>query len=100
MRLLLLIAAIVFSTPAWATEGKWCGDDLPYSFVMDGENLLIVRMNQTATCKPKGSGIFLCSEKWPGFKSDRYEVNAFVNSDGNLVFANKGEKPATYKECA
>ncbi|MEP3278470.1 MAG: hypothetical protein ABJN26_14315 [Stappiaceae bacterium] len=99
MRPLLLIAALLISNAVLAAEQRWCGDGLPFSFLKDGQNILIVRPSQIATCKPSGGNNYVCAEELSGASAERFEVTAEVTSNGNLSFGNKGQQPTLYTPC-
>lgn len=94
-----LFTMTTFGHLGFAAEQRWCGDNLPFSFVKDGINILVVRPNQITTCSPAGGNTYICSDELSGASVNELEVFAEILRNGDLLFGSKGKAPVTYKTC-
>lgn len=86
----LSIVFMLCATPAIASEPRsWCpAEELPYTFTMFEDVLMINRMNHRAFCQHLDADNYECVEKYLGIPEPSvYTVKASVTRDGFLAFS-------------
>ena len=103
---MLTISLVLFTSGlAYARASEtldFCpGDDLPYTFTVFEDILLINHSNRRAFCQHVEGSSFECLEKWPADKTvSVYPVEAVAQPDGTLLFkAGEDSDPIVASRC-
>jgi len=96
----LFLSSLIHAQAAEAID--FCpGDDLPYTFTVFEDVLLINRSNRRTFCQHIEGSSFECLDKWPASDTvSVYTVQSSFRDDGSLIFqVGKDNDPVTAERC-